>query len=194
MLKNNNKAVFIDKEGTLIPDLPNTDPSSITLMDGAAEALRMLAKTGYRIIIVANQSGLAYGYYTIEVIERIKGTLQLLLAKEEIPLHGFYYCPHHPKGIVPQYAIHCWCRKPKPGMLLQACMDQHIDIKSSWMIGDTLDDMEAGKKAGCKTILIDNGNETEWNLTRSRSPQFTSANLKEAAHHITHQPIASLVM
>lgn len=194
MLKNRNKAIFIDKDGTLIPDIPyNVDPSLITLTEGAADALRILIKSGFRIIVVANQPGMAYGYYSVDAMERIKGVIQLLLAKEEIPLHGFYYCPHHPKGVVPEYAIQCWCRKPKPGMLLQACMDQQIDIKTSWMIGDQLDDIEAGKKAGCQTILIDNGSETEWNLTKSRTPHFTAANLKEAAEHITQQRIESVV-
>ncbi|HUR12819.1 MAG TPA: HAD family hydrolase [Flavitalea sp.] len=191
MLKNKNKAIFLDKDGTLIPDIPfNTDPALITLSQGAAEGCRLLVQQGFRIIVVANQPGMAHGYCTPEALERIRGTIQLLLAKEEIPLHGFYFCPHHPKGIVPEYSIQCWCRKPKPGMLLQACMDQQIDIKSSWMIGDTLDDIEAGKKAGCRTILIDNGNETEWNLTKSRSPHFTCSNLREAAELITQQPFA----
>ncbi len=192
MLKNKHRAIFIDKDGTLIPEIPyNNDPSLITLTEGAADGLRLLAQTGYKIIVVANQPGVAYGYYTPEAIERIRGTIQLLLAKEEVPLHAFYYCPHHPKGSVPQYAIQCWCRKPKPGMLLQACIDLQLDIKSSWMIGDTLDDIEAGKKAGCQTILIDNGGEVEWNLTKSRSPQYTCSNIREAASLITQQPLAA---
>jgi D,D-heptose 1,7-bisphosphate phosphatase len=191
MLKNKQKAIFIDKDGTLIPDIPyNTDPSLITLIDGVADGLRLLAQTGYKIIVVANQPGLAYGYCSPEALERIRGTLQLLLAKEEVPLHAFYFCPHHPKGSVPEYSIQCWCRKPKPGMLLQACMDHQLDIKSSWIIGDTLDDIEAGRKAGCQTILIDNGNEIEWNLTKSRSPHFTCSSVHEAATLITQQPLA----
>ncbi len=191
MMKNKHKAIFIDKDGTLIPEIPyNTDPSLITLTEGAAEGLRVLAQAGYRIVVVANQPGMAYGYCTPEAMERIRGTIQLLLAKEEVPLHAFYYCPHHPKGTVPEYAIQCWCRKPKPGMLLQACIDLQLDIKSSWMIGDTLDDIEAGRKAGCQTILIDNGSEVEWNLTKSRSPQFTCSNIQEAATLITQQPLA----
>lgn len=191
MLKNKYKAIFIDKDGTLIPDIPyNTDPSLITLNEGVADGLRVLAKSGFRIIVVANQPGIAYGYCTLEALERIRGTIQLLLAKEEIPLHAFYFCPHHPKGSVPEFAIQCWCRKPKPGMLLQACMDLQIDIKSSWMIGDTLDDIEAGRKAGCQTILIDNGNEVEWNLTKSRSPHFTCSSIRDAASLISQQPLA----
>ena len=191
MLKSKQKAIFIDKDGTLIPDIANNnDPSSIILNENVADGLRILARSGYKIIVVANQPGIAFGTCTPEALERIRGTIQLLLAKEEVPLHAFYYCPHHPKGSVPQYAIPCWCRKPKPGMLLQACIDMQLDIKSSWMIGDKLDDVEAGKKAGCQTILIDNGNEVEWNLTKSRSPQYTCSNIKEAATLITQQPLA----
>ena len=191
MLKNKYKAIFIDKDGTLIPDIPyNMDPSLITLQPGVADGLRMLAQSGFRIIVVANQPGIAHGYCTLDALERIRGTIQLLLAKEEVPLHAFYFCPHHPKGSVPEYAIQCWCRKPKPGMLLQACMDLQLDIKSSWMIGDSLDDIEAGRKAGCQTILIDNGNEVEWNLTKSRSPHHTCGSVLEAANLISRQPLA----
>src|SRR5690606_11354834 len=99
-------------------------------------------------------------------------------------LDGFYFCPHHPDGVVADYAKVCHCRKPAPGMILQAVDDFDIDLSQSWMIGDILNDIEAGNNAGCKTILINNGNETEWITMEKRTPDFTVHNIKEAVEKI----------
>src|SRR5439155_10333247 len=107
------------------------------------------------------------------------------LAELGIPLTGFYYCPHYPTGVVEAYAIACSCRKPEAGLLFQAARKHGLDLARCWFIGDILNDVEAGRRAGCRTILLDNGHETEWVLTPARTPHERAAYLAEAARIIT---------
>lgn len=177
-----NKAVFLDKDGTLIRNIPyNVNPDLISLMPNAAAGVKLLQDRGYVPIIVSNQSGVALGYFTEADLIGVTAKIRLLLGEEGITVHGFYYCPHFAEGIVQPYAYACNCRKPLPGMLLAAARHFTISLADSWMIGDILDDIEAGKKAGCHTILVNNGNETEWELTETRKPDYMTADLKEAA-------------
>lgn len=177
-----NKAVFIDKDGTLIPDVPyNTDPAVISLQPCATEGLRELQNKGFLLIIISNQAGVARGYFKEEALVGVEARLKELLAVEHIKLDGFYYCPHHPEGTIKEYSIVCDCRKPAPGLFLRAAGDFNIDLKESWMIGDILNDVEAGKNAGCRSILIDNGNETEWLAGNNRVPDHSVKNINEAA-------------
>lgn len=187
-----NAAVFLDKDGTLIPDIPyNVDPEQITLQENSAEGLRSLHEKGYRLIVVSNQSGIAHGYFTEEAMAPVNEKLKQLLAAHGIKLTGFYYCPHHPEGLIDEYATDCFCRKPLPGMLYHAATVHRIDLTASWMIGDILNDVEAGNRAGCRTILIDNGNETEWLSGRYRVPTITCASINEAALHILNKKYAN---
>ena len=175
-------AVFLDKDGTLIEDLPyNVVPSLIRLAPGAAEGVVRLHAAGYRLLVISNQSGVARGIFREEALAAVEETLRSLLSELGVPLAGFYYCPHHPEGVVPGYAIDCSCRKPGPGLILRAAEDHAIDLERSWFVGDILDDVEAGRLAGCRTVLIDNGNETEWVLTPARWPHHRAADLAEAA-------------
>jgi histidinol phosphatase-like enzyme len=98
-----------------------------------------------------------------------------------VALDGFYYCPHHPRGALARYACECSCRKPQPGMLMRAAREHGIDLPASWMIGDILHDVEAGNRAGCRSLLIDNGNETEWQRGPGRTPTAIAADLFAAA-------------
>ncbi|MBZ2208446.1 D-glycero-alpha-D-manno-heptose-1,7-bisphosphate 7-phosphatase [Massilia soli] len=176
------KAIFLDKDGTLIDDLPyNVEQRRITLCAGAGAGLRLLARLDYRLFVVTNQDGVAHGYFSDEDVEGVAHRLADLLFRERLPLEGFYYCPHHPDGSVAPYARECNCRKPRPGMLLQAAHDHDIDLRASWMIGDILHDVEAGNRAGCRTLLIDNGNETEWRLGPKRIPTRMAPDLYAAA-------------
>lgn len=180
------KAVFLDKDGTLIEDVPyNVDPERIQLTRGAVEGLQLLHAAGYELIVITNQSGVARGYFPESALVEVEERLRQLLAEVGVPRLGFYYCPHHPDGVVQELAIACACRKPEPGLLLCAAADHDIDLAQSWFIGDILNDVEAGRSAGCRTILIDNGNETEWQLSPQRTPHYTVADLAEAAQVIT---------
>ena len=176
------RAVFLDKDGTLIEDVPyNVDPEQIRLTTGAGNGLQQLHQMGYQLIVISNQSGVARGYFPESALAAVEQRLCALLELFKVPLSGFYYCPHHPEGKVAEYAIECDCRKPAPGLLFQAARDRDIDLTASWFIGDILNDVAAGRGAGCQTILLDNGNETEWLLSSERIPHFRATDLAEAA-------------
>jgi D,D-heptose 1,7-bisphosphate phosphatase len=176
------KAIFLDKDGTLIDDVPyNIDPRRMVLSEKAGEGLRLFAELGYRLIVVSNQSGIARGYFTEDAMDAVKQRLSTLLKGEGVDLFAFYYCPHHPQGLVDRYAVDCDCRKPSPGMLLKAAQEHDIDLNASWMIGDILDDVEAGNRAGCRTILLDNDHETEWLISAYRKPDLMVPDILAAA-------------
>lgn len=179
------KAVFLDKDGTLIPNVPyNVNPELICLAPGAAEGVRMLHEAGYAIVVCTNQSGVARGYYTEADQETVADRLAELLAEIGAPLTGYYFCPHLPDGSVAEFAVHCNCRKPQPGLIIRAAEEHGIDATRSWFVGDILHDVEAGRRAGCRTILIDNGGEDEWQLARGRLPHHIVDNLTDAARII----------
>ncbi len=182
------RAVFIDKDGTLIDDLPyNVDPERIRLSDGAGDALRSLQARGFLLIVITNQSGIARGRIPEPAMAGVHARIADLLAVEGVALDGFYYCPHWPHGRLARHAFACDCRKPRPGLLLRAAAEHGIATDQSWMIGDILDDVEAGRRAGCRTLLIDNGNETEWVLGPLRRPHRLARDLSQAAHIIAQQ-------
>src|SRR4051794_11719416 len=176
------RAVFLDKDGTLIEDIPyNVDPARIRLLPGTAEGLRAMHRAGFLLIVVSNQSGVARGYFPEAALVAVENRLHALFAEIGVPLAGFYYCPHHPDGAVPEYAISCLCRKPWHGLLVRASREHEIDRDASWLIGDILDDIEAGHRAGCRAILIDNGGETLWELGPDRTPDHVAPDLAAAA-------------
>ncbi len=177
-----NKAVFLDKDGTLILNKAyNVNPDYIALEENIKEGLKRLQAEGFKFIVITNQAGVAYGYFKEKELKGVQKEIERLLGKEGIPLDGFYYCPHHPEGKIKKYAISCSCRKPAPGMLVKAAMALDINLSQSWMIGDILDDVEAGNRAGCKTILIDNGHETEWEMAEKRIPDLIARSINDAA-------------
>jgi len=133
---------------------------------------------------VSNQSGVARGLFSESAVENVGLTLRDLFRRMRIPLDGFYYCPHHPQGRDARYAIACECRKPQPGMLQRAAVEHEIQLGESWVIGDILDDIEAGRRAGCRTVLIDNGGETEWRHSAMRQPDYVARDLRDAARFI----------
>ena len=180
------RAVFLDKDGTLIKDVPyNVEPGLIRLLPGVARSLRTLHAAGYRLIVISNQSGVARGYFPEEALAEVEARLRTLLAEAGVPLTGFYYCPHHPEGTVPEYAVNCYCRKPEPGLLLRAALAHNIDLSRSWFIGDILNDIEAGRRAGCRTMLLDVGNETEWIVSSRRWPDYMVTHWDQVAPIIT---------
>ncbi|TVQ58306.1 MAG: HAD family hydrolase [Phycisphaerales bacterium] len=153
-------AVFLDRDNTLIAnDGDLGDPNQVRLMDGVAGALKRLHDAGYRLIVVTNQGGVARGKYTEEDVDAVHQRIAALIdeaAETDGMLDRFYYCPYHPQASVEEYRRdHPW-RKPHPGMLLQAARDLHIDLAQSWLIGDQPRDIQAGRAAGCRAILLTN--------------------------------------
>jgi D-glycero-D-manno-heptose 1,7-bisphosphate phosphatase len=179
------RAVFFDKDGTLVEDLPpNTDTSLVRFFPGVFTALRLLERAGFVLVIATNQGGIAEGRCSESDVRRMHTYLECRLADEGITLGGIYYCPHRDDGIVEPYAVPCHCRKPQPGLLLRAGRELEIDLSQSWMVGDILHDVEAGCWAGCRTVLVNNGHETEWRLTPARRPDFLTATVLAAAELI----------
>jgi histidinol-phosphate phosphatase family protein len=177
-------AVFLDKDGTLIEDVPyNVDPDLVVFTPHALSALVLLARAGYALVVVTNQSGLAHGRFSAAGFSVLRRALTRRLRQEAgIELAGFQFCPHAPDASGDPV---CLCRKPAPGMLEQAAVASGFDLSRSWMIGDILDDIEAGRRAGCRTVLLDVGNETVWRMTALRQPNYRCADLLEAARIIT---------
>jgi D-glycero-D-manno-heptose 1,7-bisphosphate phosphatase len=176
------RAIFLDKDGTLVENVPyNVNPNLLELTWHAGQGLQIFKQLGYALFVVSNQSGVAKGLFTEAALGPVEARLGELLAQYGVALDGFYYCPHSPDGVVNRYAIACTCRKPMPGMLTRAAHEHGIDLARSWMIGDILHDVEAGHRAGCRTVLIDNGNETEWKMSPLRKPDLTAPDLYAAA-------------
>lgn len=158
------RAAFVDRDGTineLVPDPRTGQPESplrvedVALIPGAAGALRELAGAGWLLVGVSNQPAAAKGTVPSERLAEVQARVLELLAAEGARLDGFRICPHHPEAIVPELAGPCDCRKPAPGMLIDAARELNIDLERSWMIGDTDTDVLAGAAAGCRTVLIE---------------------------------------
>ena len=151
-------AIFLDRDGTLVPDDANAGvPARITLVDGVAPSLRRLRDAGFRLVVATNQGGVARGRFTENDVDAVHERLSELLDQQtglKRTIERFYYCPFHPKGTIPEYTReHPW-RKPKPGMLLQAAQDMELEVERSWLIGDSPRDVAAGRAAGLRTILV----------------------------------------
>ena len=161
-LRYRQKAVFIDRDGTINKHIGFLrDIDEFELLPGVADAVKMINQAGYLAIVVTNQPVIARGEVTATELQMIHNKMETLLGQEGAYLDAIYYCPHHPHkgypGEVAELKINCTCRKPKPGMLIKAAEDFHVDLSSSWMIGDGENDIKAGKAAGCNTALIGNG-------------------------------------
>ena len=154
-----NKAVFFDRDGTLNEEVHYLHKiEDFKWIEGAIDAIKFCNDNGYLAIVITNQSGVARGYYPESDIMKLYDWMNDDLAKHGARLDGIYYCPHHPTGKVKEYAIDCDCRKPKPGMLFKAQKDHNIDLKSSYLIGDGVRDVECAEAAEVKGIRYAGGN------------------------------------
>jgi histidinol-phosphate phosphatase family protein len=179
-------AVFLDKDGTVLVDEPyNVDPECMRFAPKAKEALGRLGQLGVPLFIVSNQPGVALGRFERVALAAVEQRLAEMFEDSGARLSGCYWCPHHPAGVVPTLSVRCLCRKPLPGLLACAASEHSVDLRGSWMIGDILDDVEAGNRAGCRTIMVDCSHETEWNVGGNerwvRTPHFVVADLEVAA-------------
>jgi D,D-heptose 1,7-bisphosphate phosphatase len=176
-------AVFLDRDGTIIDDVGYIkDPSLICFLPGALEALTMLQDAGFALVVVSNQSGIARGIISLEELQAVRQRFCELLKNNNIILMDYLFCPHHPSGSVEEFRKKCDCRKPAPGMLLDAADRHGIDLKNSWMIGDKNDDVRAGLAAGTRTIRLADPDKRHSNDV---SPDFYAANLLQAVKIIT---------
>jgi histidinol-phosphate phosphatase family protein len=168
----NKIAVFLDRDGTICKDVHYmSSPDQLELLPGVVEGISLLNSLGLKVIIVTNQSGIARGYFTEEALNEIHQKMLKMLSERGARIDGIYYCPHHPSE-------GCECRKPKIGLLLKAAQDFKLDLKNCFMIGDKCIDVQAGRNAGCTTILIPS-TETEKEIIPQ--PDYIAANFYEAA-------------
>jgi histidinol-phosphate phosphatase family protein len=161
---NGRGAVFVDRDGVineLVPDPISGRPESplrrgdIRLIPGASDALARLANAGWRLVGVSNQPAAAKGLVSLEELQAVQAQVLELLAADGVHFDAFKVCLHHPKGIVPELVGECECRKPAPGMLLEAARELDFDPAGSWMVGDTDGDVAVGRAAGCHTVLVE---------------------------------------
>jgi D-glycero-D-manno-heptose 1,7-bisphosphate phosphatase len=153
-----NWAVFLDRDGTINEEVNYlSEPDQLKLIPGAIEAITMLNQDRIPVIVVTNQAGIARGYFTEERLDLIHKTLNQILISVGARIDDFYYCPHHPTAGKGDYLLNCNCRKPQPGMLIEAAKKWQLDLSQCYLIGDKSSDIMAGKKAGCHTILVRSG-------------------------------------
>ncbi len=157
------QAVFLDRDGTIIEDSGYVaDPAKVRLLPGAAQAIRRVNDAGFFAVIVSNQSGIARGIFSEDALAKVHSRVESLLTKQDARIDAAYYCPflEGPDAKDAHYRKPSDLRKPKPGMLLQAASEHDIDLAHSWMIGDAARDVEAGARAGCRTVLLNGGSES----------------------------------
>lgn len=180
-LAKENKAIFLDRDGVINKEVSYlSDPNNFEFIEGSIEALKILNQKGFLLIIITNQAGIARGLFTEETLMAIHDKMINILKKNNLQLDDIYYCPHHP-----DFTGSCECRKPNPGMLLKAQSNFNINLTNSYMVGDTLNDVETGKAAKCKTVLVLTGyGKEEQKKVRSIIPDMIFKNLKEFAINI----------
>jgi D-glycero-D-manno-heptose 1,7-bisphosphate phosphatase len=171
-------AVFLDRDDTLIHDKGySRDPEEVELLPGVSEGLRQLIENRFVIVVITNQSGVGRGYLTKDDVQAVHEGLKRKLRDEGADYHAVYFCPHRPDE-------DCLCRKPRPGLILQAARDQELDLASSYTIGDKEWDVSAGMAAGTRTILLQRENPTNAGEVAGTQADFVANNLIDAAHLI----------
>ena len=160
-------AAFLDRDGVLNVDHGYAHrPDQIEWVAGAAQAVRLLNEAGYTVVVVTNQAGVARGLYDQAAIDNLHAYMKDVLEAQGARIDAFYYCPHHPEGTVKEFAVHCRCRKPGPGMLEQAARDWPIDINRSFLIGDKETDMQAATAFNIRGIKFDSAVDSLPDLVR----------------------------
>ncbi len=177
-----NKAVFLDRDGVITEDPPHYAHrlDQLRIIPGSAQAIQLLNAHHFRVIVISNQSGVARGYYSEDDVKIFNDGIEFLLKKVGAHIDTIYYCPHHPEAFVERYKINCDCRKPKPGMILEAAQKHSLDIEKSFVVGDKWSDIEAGRAAGCKTVLVLTGHGKEEVDKKQGSADYIALDLYDA--------------
>lgn len=182
-------AVFMDRDGTMTVEGGYINhPSRLHLIPTTADAVRLCNENDLMAVVATNQAGVARGYFTEDLVHVVHDRLRKLLEEQGAKLDAIYYCPHHPREGKPPYQADCDCRKPRPGMIEQACRELPIDRARSYMVGDKISDSEFGHRLGLRTVMVMTGygrgeyeyQRQDWNDT----PDFIAENLKEAVEWI----------
>ncbi len=180
-----NLAIFLDRDGTLNVD-PGyiSDPEKVVLFPQVGDALALLKKYGFLLIVISNQSGIARGLMISENVEAVNEKINNLLSEYKVKIDAFYFCPAHP-----DYSSEkdCECRKPSPTLVFEAAKEFNVDLQNSYFIGDTVADVQCGKNAGIKTILVKTGKgEESISILQKENnfPTFVADNLLNACNFI----------
>ncbi len=187
-------AVFLDRDGTINEEIGYLDrPEKLKLIPGAAEAIRMINASGMKAVVVTNQSGIARGFFDEVVVGAVHARLREMLLAEGGFLDGIYFCPHHPTEGRGRYLLSCACRKPAPGMRLRAAAELNLDPIGSYMVGDTLKDIEAGEKVGARGVLVRTGYGTDTAAALGSRAEPLRQLLGKAAHSGKEIPVVEPV-
>ncbi len=183
-------AVFLDRDGVINEEVNYlSEPEQLRLIPGAAEAIARLNQAGLPVIVVTNQAGVARGFYPEAQIEVVHAALSHRLAPAGAHIDRYYYCPHHPSEGLPPYRVECNCRKPKPGLLLQAAQDFDLELRRCFVIGDNRSDIALSQSAGCRTVLVLTGHGARvWREWQDEfQPDQVAPDLSAAATWILQQ-------
>ncbi len=172
------RTVFLDRDGTIARDVHYCcRVEDFEILPTVPQAIRLLNENGFKVVVITNQSGIARGYFTEETLLLIHQIMQEELARCNARVDAIYFCPHHPdEG--------CLCRKPKPALLLRAAVEVNIDLTLSYMVGDGQMDVQAGKAAGCKTVLMTTGPNQGENQSLNQAPDYVADSLYKAVEWI----------
>ena len=151
-------AVFVDRDGTINEQMGYINHlSRFRILPGVPQAVRMLNRHGFLVLVVTNQSGVARGYYPLDLVKTLHQLLITRIREKNGNIDGIFFCPHHPAGSVPEFSHNCDCRKPKTGLIEQACKSFEIDLPRSFLVGDMCTDMELARRAGVPGVLVKTG-------------------------------------
>jgi D-glycero-D-manno-heptose 1,7-bisphosphate phosphatase len=196
---NDSRAVFIDRDGTVVELLYDKEngyidsavkADQLRLIPGVVDALKRLRSAGYKLILVSNQPAVAKGRISLDEFQATRQRFDQLLNREGISFDDEYYCLHHPNALLAEYRKSCECRKPKPGLILKAAKEHNLNLNLCYMVGDDLLDIRAGKAAGCNTILISHVTDLLLKvLDKERlEPDYIASSLNEACSIILQAP------
>jgi D-glycero-D-manno-heptose 1,7-bisphosphate phosphatase len=182
-------AVFIDRDGTINEQMGYVNHvSRFRILPKVPQAIRMLNRHGFLVFVVSNQSGVARGYYPLDLVSTLHQLLVSRIKEKKASIDGIFFCPHHPEGSVPEFSRDCDCRKPKTGLIEQACRSFEIDLRRSFVVGDMCTDIELARRAGITGILVKTGyglGEIEYTLPqRTAKPAHIAEDLLDAVHWI----------
>jgi D-glycero-D-manno-heptose 1,7-bisphosphate phosphatase len=181
------RAAFLDRDGTIVEDKGYiTVPDMLSVLPGAAAGIAALREAGWKVFVVTNQAGVAKGLITEDELGVINLQLLALLSAEGASVDGIYWCPHHPEGTVPEYAVECGCRKPRAGLLELAAREHDLELSRCVMIGDALRDIQAGKAAGAATVLVLTGHGAA-TAGLDHGADFVARDLAAAAEWLRHR-------